>query len=128
MLASALVLAEAGLRVIPLKDRSKKPRLLAWQKKATTDPKTIEMWFHQKPDSNLGICTGGGVIVLDVDPKNGGADSLAKLIEEHGPLPPTAEVLTGLGGSHFFFRVEPDVEIGNRGHFLPGLDIRGEGG
>jgi Bifunctional DNA primase/polymerase, N-terminal len=128
MLVSALAVAEAGLRVIPLKDRSKVPRLRAWQKNGTTDRKTIEGWFRQYPGSNLGICTGGGFIVLDVDPKNGGAEALAKLIEEHGALPPTAEVRTGSDGSHYFFRVEPDARIGNRVHFRPGLDIRGEGG
>ncbi len=70
---------------------------------------------------------GHGFDVLDVDPKNGGDESLAALVAQHGPLPATVEASTGGGGRHFLFR--PDARVrcsaGRLGH---GLDVRGRGG
>ncbi len=127
-LKAALAYVKLGLRVIPLHDRRKEPRLKQWGKKATTDPLVVRTWFRDWPESNIGIVTGKGLVVLDVDPKNGGPESLDKLIATNGPLPPTAEARTGSGGSHYFFMVEPSTTVKNRTCFLPGLDIRGDGG
>lgn len=51
---------------------------------------------------NLGVRTGrqSSCFVLDVDPRNGGDDSLRALVEEHGPLPTTYTVQSGGGGTH----------------------------
>lgn len=127
-LGAALEYAALGLRVIPLYDRSKKPRIEKWQKKATIDTDTISGWFEQWPDSNVGIAGGLGLVILDVDPKNGGTQSLKSLLAEHGLLPLTAEARTGSGGSHFFFRVDPLLIVKTRGGFRPGLDIRADRG
>jgi hypothetical protein len=127
-LNAALRYAELGLRVIPLQDRSKKPRILGWPERATTDQTVIRGWLEQAPAANIGIVGGHGLVILDVDPKNDGAASLDDLISEHGPLPFTAEVRTGSGGSHYYFSAESGVRVGNRAGFRPGLDIRAEGG
>ena len=44
-----------------------------------------------------------GLVVLDIDPKNGGDANLEELELRHGPLPDTWKVATGGGGSHFYF-------------------------
>jgi hypothetical protein len=128
VLPAALEYAGLGLRVIPLRAGTKRPRTRKWQKAATTDPETIQSWFAKYPASNLGICTGQGLLVLDIDTKNNGRASLDSLLAEHGPLPETAEARTGTGGSHYYFRVDPALRLGNRANLCPGLDIRGEGG
>jgi DNA-binding transcriptional ArsR family regulator len=69
-------------------------------------------------------------VVVDVDPKHGGYDSLAELHEEGHELPLTASIKTGGGGVHHYLRCPGEgVEIRNSaGKVGPGLDIRGEGG
>jgi hypothetical protein len=43
-------------------------------------------------------------------------------------MPATAEALTGAGGRHFLFRVDPEVKVANEDGLMPGLDLKGEGG
>lgn len=79
---------------------------------------------------NLGVRTGrqSSCFVLDVDPRNGGDDSLRALVEEHGPLPTTYTVQSGGGGTHYYFRLPDDFEVrsDNSGLVGDGLDIKGE--
>lgn len=99
-------------------------------KDATTDPNTITGWWHQWPIANIGIATGSesNLIVLDVDPDDGGDESLYKLEQTYGPLPDTIESLTGGGGRHILFPT-PAVPVRNSaGRLGPGLDVRAEGG
>lgn len=95
---------------------------------ATNEEHIVRRWFTTAPYANIGLVTGAA-IVLDVDPRHGGDDSLQALEEEHGPLPETCRSITGSGGQHIFFRPPPGVEIRNSaGDLAPGLDIRGIGG
>src|SRR5262245_37146549 len=68
-------------------------------KDATTDAITIQCWWLATPNANVGLATGAvsGLIILDVDPRHGGDESLRRLEARYGPLPPTAEVATGGG-------------------------------
>lgn len=88
--------------------------------------------LNQKyPGSNIAIATGAvsGIYVLDVDVKHeaGGMESLQALINKHGPLPKTVEASTWSGGRHYYFTLPKDG-LGCRTNFLPGLDIRANGG
>ena len=66
--------------------------------------------------------------MLDVDPANGGEETLGALEARHGVLPDTIQVITGGGGSHYYFQ-HPGREIKNSvGKLGPGLDIRSDGG
>lgn len=116
------------------KQGGKHPLHSAWQDKATTDADTITSWWRARPQANVGIATGrqSGIFVLDVDPDNGGNESLAKLEAEYGTLPATWYVETGSGGGHWYFNY-PDFEITNatkalRALGINGIDIRGDGG
>lgn len=142
-LVAALGYAERGLRVIPLHDVTqghcscqkrercptpgKHPRLTAWEKKATTNRGTITGWFSHWTDAGVGIVTGAasGLLVLDVDPRNGGTETLRRFVAEHGPLPETAVVETGGGGLHYYF-AHPGGRVEGR-ELGPGLELKGEG-
>ena len=110
------------------KSPAKHPLHNDWQEEATSDSKVTERWFSRRPTPNIGIATGtpSGFFVLDVDGDEGAAE-VARQEGRHGPLPRTVESITGGGGRHLFFQL-PDFEVGNHTRFLPGLDIRGNGG
>lgn len=80
---------------------------------------------------NVGIATGraSDLVVLDVDPRNGGVESLNRLEREIGPLPATYTVRTGGGGLHLYFRVPEDWtgEVRSIPDLLPGLELKGDG-
>jgi hypothetical protein len=101
---------------------------------ASTESWQIKLWWQRAPQANLGLeCTG--LIVVDVDPDDGGDESLAVLEREHGELPLTWRVLTGGGGEHIFFACPKDIEVLNVSAKTmddpplgSGIDIRTKGG
>lgn len=53
-------------------------------KDASIEPQQIRTWWERWPDANIGIATGAlsGLVVVDIDPRNGGDESYAKLQQE----------------------------------------------
>lgn len=97
-------------------------------KDATTDPEQLRAWWTADPSANLATHTRW-CVVLDVDPKAGGDDTLAALEAAHGPLPETPRVLTGGGGTHYYFARPAGLHVKNSaGKVGPGLDVRGPDG
>jgi hypothetical protein len=102
---------------------------------ATLNPRLIERWFGLCiPEANLAVSTEK-LVVIDIDPRHGGDESLKKLEAEHGELPLTWRSLTGGGGTHDIYRCPDGVEIGNvRAEGMadpplgPGIDVRARGG
>lgn len=108
----------------------KHPVVTNGSKDATTNPATIRGWWEKWPIANVGIATGAesGLAVLDVDPRHGGNETLAGLMDEHGELPETIAASTGSGGAHLFFK-HPGCKFPNSANKIgPGIDTRGEGG
>ena len=106
------------------KNIGKHPRI-SWAKKDGS----ASMW-ERWPNDGFGIATGkrSGIWVLDVDPRNGGDETLALLEQKHAVLPPTIQVTTGSGGTHYYFKY-PGIDYRNTaGKFGRGLDTRGDGG
>ena len=99
----------------------KHPHTRRGVKDATTCPETIREWWSRWPAANFGVATGGALMVLDVD----GPEGERSLSGRH--LPVTPSVATGNGG-HVYLLPPEGVTIGNATRFLPGLDVRGEGG
>src|SRR5574341_875719 len=95
---------------------------------ATTDPQTLQTWWRAEPRANVGIRTGAisGLVVLDIDPRNGGEQSLRSFEQQCGKLPETLEALTGGGGRHVFF-VHPGGHLPSK-PILPGVDLKADGG
>ncbi|MBZ0139881.1 MAG: bifunctional DNA primase/polymerase, partial [Pseudorhodoplanes sp.] len=98
--AAARYLAR-GWSVLPLQPAEKRP-LIRWEglQQARAEDATLAQWFARWPDANVGVVTGeiSNLIVLDVDPRHGGADSLARLERRHGTLPETVTAQTAGGG------------------------------
>jgi putative DNA primase/helicase len=98
----ALAYARARIKVFPVLPGGKKPAIANGYLGASTDPETIKAWFGN-PDFgfNIGLVPGtGNWLVIDVDVKSGGFQSLAAL-----NLPHTIMVRTGSGGLHLWYRV-----------------------
>jgi putative DNA primase/helicase len=95
-------------------------------KSASTFPPVIQQWCSEP--YNVAIATGAvsGVIVVDIDPRNGGDESLVQLEAEHGTLPLTWRVLTGGGGEHIYF-AHPGGHVACS-IFAPGIELKGDGG
>jgi hypothetical protein len=99
---------------------------------ATNDFGTIERWWTAGVPYNIGVRTGeeSGIVVIDVDPRHGGDETLAELEHRFGALPLTWRFLTGGGGQHILFR-HPGYRVQNQngdGRLGDGLDVRGDGG
>ena len=113
----------------------KHPREKEWNQKGRSVREALEQ-FRQIFGSqyNIGVLTGpeSGILVVDVDPRSGGLETLTSWEEEHGPLPQTLMVQTGqfgnVRGRHLYFRY-PDFAMGNKvGTLGSGIDVRGKGG
>jgi putative DNA primase/helicase len=97
-----------------------------WEKTETFEPSD---WMRKVWATNVGLVTGHGFWVLDIDPDKGGLDSAKKLAAEHGAFEPTRIVKTGSGGYHYYFAMPEGVEIRNSvNKIAPGIDVRGGGG
>jgi hypothetical protein len=128
--AAAHAYAARGWSVIPVEARGKRP-LIAWleHQKRAAGAEEIDAWFRRWPDANVGIVTGrlSRLVVVDVDARHGGLESLAVLETEHGVLAGTVEAATGGGGRHVYF-AHPGRLTPNRVGVAPGIDLRGDGG
>lgn len=130
MLEAALHYAELGIAVFPLVPRTKEPYkdshgLLD----ATTDAGQIRKWWADAPDSNIGACTNGFVVLdVDYDEDKGedGYEFLREWEKEHGELPETATAITGRGGMHIWYRT--DKLLKNSVNAGKGIDVRSQGG
>jgi len=145
LLASALWFANKGMSVIPIhtptggtcscgapscSSPGKHPRTANGLKDATTDTAQIRAWWAKWPDANIGIVTGAvsGIVVLDIDDRHDGDETLRDLEVKNGDLPRTWRFLTGGGGQHVVLK-HPGLEIRNHaGKIGTGLDVRGDGG
>jgi putative DNA primase/helicase len=142
VLEYALKYAQLGRKVIPVtypqsdgtcscrklecNAPGKHPAIKGWQDAATTDEAVIRKWFEADQNLNVGFITGDGLLLFDVDPRNGGDESLKALLEQIGPMPLTPEVRTGGGGSHFYFLCDGKAKS-TASKTLKGLDTKGDG-
>jgi len=97
-------------------------------KDATTDPKQIAAWWRSNPHLNIAVVTAG-LLVLDVDPRHGGYESLVALEQAADILPHTWCVVTGSEGRHIYMALPNGTNVSNSaGKLGKGLDIRTTGG
>jgi len=88
---------------------------------ATTDPTQVTTWWDRWPWANIGVRPPAGVIILDVDPRHGGATALRELTRRYGPLPPTLTARTGSSGLHAWLACTVPT---TRGQLCQGVDIK----
>lgn len=119
-----------GWPVVPVLPREKRPHPELAPRgaySASKDIRDLLAWFRRCPDLNVGVATGSasGVVGLDVDPRNGGLDSLKRLVERFGKLPWTAHVKTGGGGALLLYAVPEGQRVPSR-VLAPGLELKAD--
>lgn len=99
----------------------KHPVERAWQESA-------RHWPHPFPERhNVGVPCGTQCIVLDIDPRNGGVETLNALIEVHGELPETWTVHTGGNGFHYYFKAPYEAFPSGNALKAKGVELKGHG-
>jgi len=119
---AALAYATNGWRVFPC-TTGKQPRTPHGFTDASADPEQIRWWWRRWPEASIGWPIAPGLVVIDVDPRHGGADSYRAL----GPWPKTLTARTGGGGGHLVYSLPDGVEARQLAGFRLGLDTRAAG-
>jgi hypothetical protein len=107
-------------------------------KAATTDFKQITDWTRAFPNCNLGVyLKGSGLVVIDVDPRNGGEEAFDEFSRHlEGVVPQTVMAITGeqehMGritrGTHMYYQVDSEASLEvNFGKEVPGVDVKHNG-
>lgn len=129
MLAAALELIEAGWSVFPCIEkagpREKSPYTRNGFKDASSDPERVRAWWSNHPQAMIGAPVPNSLVVLDIDPRNGG--SYEALVDALGVLPETLTAWSGRndGGRHLYFLRPAGVLSSER---LPaGVDLKRSG-
>lgn len=94
---------------------------------ATTDRDQIDRWWSHWPQANIGLATGGGVVVIDIDSPQA-FDAFAATVRSSGGFvspPPISR--TGRGGYHIWLRTATPIPSSS-GRIAQSIDVRGEGG
>lgn len=147
---NAMELISLGLKVVPVhtpvskdgvisctckagagcKSIGKHPIPFKWVEAASKEADSVKAWWRTFQKANLGVVAGqsSGVVVVDIDPRHGGNDSLDDLQVKMGKLPDTATVITGSGGQHIYFKHPGGIVKNSAGALGVGIDVRGDGG
>jgi len=129
LLDFAAAYAKRGWPVFPV-NPDKTPRVPGGFHAATTDIKQIRTWW-QNGDRRSGIAVATGsasrLVVLDVDPRNGGDETLLDIVGGVDKLPDTVTCKTGGGGSHYYFLIPAGCRI-RSGRLAPGIELKADGG
>lgn len=117
-----------GWFVFPLKPRSKKPDgflVPDGMKQASKNPSDCLYWWSRQPNANIGInCQASGLVVIDVDERHAGFDTLHELELELGALPTTLTQWTPTRGEHIVFE-NPGGDFAKM--LGEGVDIKSDG-
>lgn len=127
-MTAAIGYARSGFPVFPCLP-SKQPATRSGFKDATLDHDQIRTWWTDDPDYLIGVATGAGLLVLDLDSyKPGGHPEWDTFALSMGGLPSTLETRTGQGGHHFWYRLPDGVTVPSAVGLFPNVDVRSEGG
>lgn len=106
-------LAHCGYATLPIRHGDKMPDFRLAPKgvySASTDPSVHLSWFHGV-DRNIAIAVPAGVVVVDIDPRNGGIETMTALVRAHGSLPKGPRQVSGGGGIHLLFQRPEDAQL-----------------
>lgn len=125
-LEAALAYAARGWHVLPVVQNGKIPATAHGVKDATIDQEQIKKWWAQNPELNIGIAAGekSGVIVFDIDPRNGGESSWGNWGDKFGIAPDGAMQLTAGGGHHYLADYIADIRSCK---LADGIDLLSDG-
>ena len=121
MLDAALRLAREGVAVFPV-GPDKAPLVSGGFHAASTDADEVAAWTGWVFDGvMIGCQPAENQVVIDVDPRNGGDNTLALF----PALPKTRTTKTRSDGRHYWLTIEPGTEM--RGKLGPGIDVKRHG-
>ena len=121
MLDAALRLAREGVAVFPV-GPDKAPLVTGGFHSASTVLKEIRAWTGWDTEGvMIGCQPAKDQVVIDVDPRNGGDNTLALF----PALPRTRTTKTRSDGRHYWLTIEPGTEM--RGKLGPGIDVKRHG-
>lgn len=132
-LQAALEYASWGWHVLPVMPNGKIPAISKERggngvHDATTDETQIMRWWAENPSYNIGIAAGqkSGIIVFDIDPRNGGEYSWDQFLADNGrdPIRDALLQLTAGGGKHFIAAY--DSRVGST-KLDAGIDVLSDG-
>ncbi len=109
----------------------KHPTTKTGLKEASLKLDQIDKWFKNVTNINYGIVLDKKILVVDIDPRNGGQESIDEFEKQHGVISSLLEVKTGGGGKHIFLNAEnfsKDIKIKNARDFMKGVDLKTCGG
>lgn len=127
-LAYALAYAKLGWKVLPLEPATKRPHRLAPRgvHSATSDHREISEIWRQAPDAGVGIaCAESGLVVVDIDPRNGGLLTLERLEAQYGSITSDVQAITPGGGLHLVYFAGGIGKL--PGTLGPGIDVKWNG-
>ena len=138
---AALAYAKLGWHVFPVhemrsdvcscgkancRDAGKHPRIADGHKGATSNRKTVEVWWRDHPRANIGLsCERSGIVAIDIDPRNGGDATFASLEVKHGAVRSNLIAQTGGGGRHLLFAASAGLKL--PGQLGKGVDLKANG-
>lgn len=134
--SAALAYAKAGRKVFPCAPRGKEPLISAshggrGHHDATNDLVVVSNWWSFWPDANVGLsCAASGIVVIDIDPRNGGDEGWTSVIArpEADDMPTTREAATGGDGFHLYLNLPPIPDKATwRGKLATGVDLKVDG-
>ena len=132
----ALALVNLGYRVLPLVPNKKTPLTKHGCKDATEDLEQVAKWWRENPSANIGIATGSGLVVIDVDrvPNSDGVKKalpnpwLEPFSERLESLAADSVVESPTGGFHLYFKSDRGAFKNSAGDIAEGVDVRADGG
>lgn len=102
------------------KTPGKHPIESTWQRRATTERSRVLAMFRKHPDAHVGIMPPAGHVIVDIDPRNGGKETISRLLGKNfEAVTPTQ--ISGGGGHHYVFKGAPIRSPG------PGVDVKNPG-
>ncbi len=120
------LIAKAGLILIPL--NGKVPVQKGWVDRAYINDDTLQQ--AKRTGCNLGVRLTDEHLVIDVDPRNGGDESLARLSSAIGIdlVTWTPATRTGSGGLHLWMKKPASLDVQGKLKDFPGIDLKTKGG
>ena len=93
------------------------------QDNATTDEAKLRYWFESEPEANIGIfLRPSGLMAIDIDPRNGGVETIEAIEAKNGRLESDVLAITGGGGEHRVFLAPANGTL--PGKLGDGVDVK----
>ncbi|MGJ0203560.1 bifunctional DNA primase/polymerase [Leucobacter sp. gxy201] len=127
---AAAAYAAAGLPVFPCVPGAKHPLTTHGYRDASTDLARVRRWWWRTPEANIGIATGTGFDVLDVDVHAIGTGfKVLRTLQREDFIGGWGQaVRSPSGGVHFYYPSDPDREQRSWSRGTSHMDFRGVGG